>query len=159
VCRGFHKVPAHEFQFQTEDVPMAHFFAVRQGLAAWFLLAAAAALAQAPNPTASFPTQFPEASVVPGAEELAAVLKGRVFKARFASTGLGLRYDFRDKFVYVNLSNGAKDTAVWRAESGRLCVEFVGPFTSGCAEARVKDGVVYIQRTVAPGEVFALTVD
>jgi hypothetical protein len=122
------------------------------------LLAAAvatcvAALSQAqPAPAAP---DFSEGSARPSAAQLSQRLAGNVFVATLAN-GVTWRMDYASSagYVFFDISNGARDTAKWRAEEGRVCYEFQRAFPSGCSEYRIVEDKLFLRR--GTGEVLAL---
>lgn len=89
---------------------------------------------------------------VPKAAELSERLNG-VWTTRLAN-GVGWRMDFRDNgFLYMDVSNGARDTGKWRTEDGRVCFEF-RQFPSSCSPWRIAGERLYVKRD--SGEVLTL---
>ncbi len=96
----------------------------------------AAAQAQSPAPSA-LPTDFPAGAQTPDAKSLAERLGDRVFNAKL-SNGQGWRLDIKNTgYIFVDLSNGARDNGSWRTENGKLCVDYRERFPSGCSEVRL----------------------
>lgn len=125
----------------------------------FFIVAASAclaALSQAqPLPAPAPGPDFSEGGVRPPAAELAQRLTGNIYGATLAN-GATWRMDYKSSagYVFFNISNGARDTAKWRTEDGRVCFEFRGPFPSGCIEYRVANDVLFFKR--ASGEIVAM---
>jgi hypothetical protein len=132
-------------------------FAVKNLVPLGWVLAASTAWGQAPGAEAVKMTEFPAAASMPTAQELADKLSGKVWRAPFAN-GAAARYDFRGQYLFVNLSSGASDNGRWRAEDGRMCVEFRGRFPSGCTEVRLHGGKPVFQRA-ATGELVTMHAD
>lgn len=84
---------------------------------------------------------------------LQARLKDRRFEAKLAD-GTGWRVAFQGGFMYIDVSNGARDNGPWRTESSRLCVDYRGRFPSGCNEVRELDGHLMLRR--GSGEIVRL---
>ena len=98
---------------------------------------------------------FPAGARALEAADLQARLKDRRFEARLAD-GTGWRIAFQGGFVYVDLSNGARDNGPWKTEASRLCVDYRGRFPSGCNEMRELDGAPLLKRP-ANGEIVRLS--
>ena len=89
---------------------------------------------------------------VPKASELTERLNG-IWTTRLAN-GVGWRMDFRDNgFMYMDISNGARDTAKWRTEDGGVCFDF-RQFPSSCGPWRIAGDRLYLKRD--SGEVLTL---
>ncbi len=70
--------------------------------------------------TTPFP---PEAKVVTG-DALKALVTGKTFRAQPAS-GPGWKVQYRDNgYVYLDVSNGYRDSGKWRVEGSTLCAEW-----------------------------------
>ena len=84
-------------------------------------------------------------------------LAGKTYTARTA-TGMGweMRYG-PDGRLNMELSNGDADKGRWRAEEGRLCIDFEGKFPSGCSEVRADAKQLYFKRG-SNNEIVVLTV-
>lgn len=118
------------------------------------VLCCAAAHAQ-PQPSGTFPTAFPPDAKAPEASALAERLRGQVFTAKLTN-GTGLRLEYQSSgYAFADISNGARDNGKWRTEDGRVCVEYVGRFPSGCAEVRVSGDTLYYKSYVT-GEVVVI---
>ena len=119
------------------------------------LLWGTAARGQTAVPPAPFETTFPEGVDTPTADQLQARLRDQVFTGA-VSTGIGWRMDFKASgHIFSNLSNGARDSGTWRAEDGRLCITYRGPFPSSCADIRTSPDTVYYKRAIN-GEIVKL---
>lgn len=115
---------------------------------------AAAVHAQNPAP-GTFPTAFPPDAQTPEAGVLAERLRGQVFTARLAN-GTGWRMEYQSSgYMFADISNGARDNGKWRTEDGRVCVDYVGRFPSGCAELRLSGDTLYLKSRTT-GEVVML---
>jgi hypothetical protein len=111
------------------------------------LLAPAAALAQAPVPTA-----FPSESAPLAPEALKQRLTGKVFLAN-PVTGTPLRVEYRDVYAFVNVGNFS-DSGKWRVEGSSVCVDWKKAPAS-CSEARLAGDILYIKRA-SNGEIVAM---
>lgn len=101
------------------------------------------------------PVDFPAGAQAPNAAQLAERLGGQVFTAKLAN-GVTWRMDYKSSgYLFFDVSTGQRDTAKWRTEDGRLCLEFRGAFPSGCTEFRTSDDRLYLKRS-STGEVVAL---
>lgn len=101
------------------------------------------------------PVDFPAGAQAPNAAQLAERLGGQVFTAKLAN-GVTWRMDYKSSgYVFVDVGTGQRDTAKWRTEDGRVCLEFRGAFPSGCADYRISDDTLYLKRS-STGEVVAL---
>lgn len=125
------------------------------------LLAAAlcgiAAHAQQVGPT----TEAARIEFPSDAEELSAAalderLRGNAFTTSLPD-GISWRLDYKSSgYVFVDVSNGARDTGKWRTEDGKVCVEYRARFPSGCSEMRGGPaGTLYLKRN-STGEIVTL---
>lgn len=115
-------------------------------------LAAGAGLALAQP---KFTTEFPEGAQALPAAALSERVSGKVYGARLAA-GPTWRMDFKGNgFVFLDVSTGARDSGKWRAEEGRMCFEFRGPFGTSCAAMRATADSLYLKRE-SNGEVLLL---
>lgn len=120
-------------------------------LAAWLAAPALAAAQGAAAP--AVPTEFPPEAQALGDAALRERFSGRVLRAQPA-TGPGWRLEYKDTgYVFMDLTNGGRDTGRWRVEGTRLCIDFQR-FPSGCNEIRALGEVLYLKR--GSGEVVAL---
>ena len=118
-------------------------------LASWVAVAAAAQAVPS--------GEFPAGSAAVEAGALREHLAGKVFRAQPAS-GPGWRLEYKaNGYVFLDTTAGFRDTGRWSVEENRLCSTWERA-TSGCSEARLKAGVVYVRRT-SNGEVVALVPD
>lgn len=117
--------------------------------------AVAAALLQTQFARAGPAPDFSEGSARPTAAELSSHIAGHVFVAKVAN-GTTWRMDYGSSagYVFVDLGNGARDTAKWSAEDGRICHQFQRTFPSGCNEYRLVEGQLYLKRN--SGEIVKL---
>lgn len=107
---------------------------------------------QAPN---AVPMDYPAGAQAPNAGQLAERLGGQLFTAKLAN-GVTWRMDYQSSgYLFVNVSTGQRDTAKWRTEDGRVCLEFRGAFPSGCTDYRISGDTLYLKRN-STGEVVAL---
>ena len=103
----------------------------------------------------AFPIDFPDGAQPPNAAQLSGQLNGQVFTAKL-SNGVTWRMEYQSSgYVFVNISTGGRDNGTWRTEEGRVCIEFRGPFTSGCSEIRMAGVSLYLKRC-SSGEVVAM---
>ena len=114
---------------------------------------AAAALYAQPAPVAG--PDFSEGSPRPPAVQLSERLAGNIFMATLAD-GATWRMDYKSTagYVFFDISNGARDTAKWATEDGKVCYHFQRAFPSGCTEYRIFNETLYFKRS--SGEVVAL---
>ena len=111
-----------------------------------------AATAAAPA-AQDFPADAQELS----ASALDAHLRGKVYTATLAN-GMRWRGDYKASgYVFVNLSNNAKDSGTWRTEEGKVCVDYRGSFRSGCTQVRSGAQQVLYARNSATGVVTVMT--
>ena len=117
------------------------------------LLASAIAHGQA-TPAPAFPTEFPPGARAPTAAEITERLAGHTYKTTLAN-GIGWRMEHnRSGYLFVDVSNGARNTAKWHAEDGRACYEFrLSPVV--CSEMRLAGDRLYLKRS-SNGEIIAL---
>ncbi len=107
---------------------------------------------QTPN---AFSVDFPDGTQPPNAAQLTERLSDQVFTAKLAG-GVTWRMDYKSSgYVFFDVSTGQHDSAKWRAEDGRVCLEFRGKFLSGCTEFRISGDTLYLKR-ISTGEVVAL---
>ncbi len=103
-----------------------------------------------------FPTEFPEGAQPLPAAALTERISGKVYTAKLAA-GPSWRLDFKGNgYVFVDVSTGPRDSGKWRAEDGRVCFEFRGPFGTSCAPMRATADSLYLKRD-SNGEVLLLT--
>lgn len=100
---------------------------------------------------------YPPEALPISAKDLQSRLAGKTYTARTA-TGMGweMRYG-PDGRLNMELSNGDADKGRWRAEEGRLCIDFEGKFPSGCSEVRADAKQLYFKRG-SNNEIVVLTV-
>ena len=73
-------------------------------------------------------------------------LRGQVYTGTTAA-GVSFRATYKDSgYVFIDLSNGARDSGTWRAEEGKVCVEYRGRFPSGCSEMRASPTALFAKR-------------
>ncbi len=119
-------------------------------MAAGLALGAGLALAQP-----KFATEFPEGAQPLPAAALTERISGKVYGAKIAA-GPTWRLDFKGSgYVFLDVSTGARDSGKWRAEDGRVCFEFRGPFGTSCAAMRATADSLYLKRE-SNGEVLLL---
>ena len=107
---------------------------------------------------ASAEQDFPAEAQTLSASELDTRLRGKVYKATLAS-GVGWRSDYKASgYVFVNMTSGASDTGKWRAEDGKVCVEYRGRMRSACNEVRAIGQALYVKNS-ATGVVTVLRPD
>lgn len=99
---------------------------------------------------------FPSGSEGITAQALQSRLAGKTYTGRSAN-GIGweMRYE-TDGRVQMRLSNGTADKGRWRTEDNRLCIDFEGPFPSGCSDMRADAQRLYLKRG-STGEIVVLT--
>jgi len=103
----------------------------------------------------ALPIDFPDGAQSPTAAQLAEQLGGRVFTAKLFD-GVTWRMEYQSSgYLFLNVSTGQRDSATWRTEDGRVCLEFRGRFPSGCTEFRMRGDTLYLKRS-STGEVVAL---
>ena len=107
--------------------------------------AAATAPAAAASASAGTVDGFPAGARALEPADLQARLKDQRFEAKLAD-GTGWRIMFQGGYMYIDVSNGARDNGPWRAENSRLCVDYRGRFPSGCNEVRDLDGNLVLRR-------------
>ena len=113
-------------------------------IASLTILAAGASYAQSAAPPAPL-TEFPADALPLSSKEITERLSGQVFVGT-SSAGIGYRAEYKSSgYVFVDLSNGARDTGAWRAEEGRVCVEY-RRFPSSCFEVRGNKDTLYSRR-------------
>lgn len=113
-----------------------------------------AAHAQLPAP-AAVPMAFPEDAQLLTASQLDERLRGHVFTATLAD-GTGWRLDYKATgYAFANISNGASDSGKWRAEDGKMCIDYRGRFPAGCSEIRASAQALYLKRG-STGEIVTL---
>ena len=111
--------------------------------------------AQVQAQTPAFPTDFPRDAKTPDAKALDELVRGNVFVIK-TSAGTCWRLQFQSSgYLFTNGSTGARDSGKWRTEDGRICVEYVGPFPSGCSEIRIRGNAIYF-KGLTTGEIYAL---
>lgn len=116
------------------------------------------ATSAAPAAPASAKTpDFPADAQALSASELDARLRGKVYTAKLAN-GMHWRGDYKASgYVFVNLSNNAKDTGTWRTEDSKVCVDYRGAFRSGCTEMRAGAQQALYARNSTTGVVTVMT--
>ena len=83
------------------------------------------------------PRDYPPDAQPVSAQALNELVRGQVWLARLAN-GSTWRMDFNSNgYVFLDVSTGGRDTARWRTEDSRICLDFRGNFPSGCAEYRL----------------------
>lgn len=109
--------------------------------------AAGAGLARAQSPGAeAVLTEFPANALALSAADIDERLRGQTYTGTTA-TGVPWRADYKASgYVFVDMANGARDSGAWRAEEGRVCVEYRGRFPSGCTELRASPDTLYGKR-------------
>lgn len=113
-----------------------------------FLLASMCASAASAQtvPAGAVLTAFPADAVPLSREAITERLNGQSYSGTTA-TGLTWRATYKDSgYVFMDLSNGARDSGTWRAEDGKVCVEYRGRFPSGCSEVRASATMLFSQR-------------
>lgn len=117
----------------------------------------AATAAAAAAPAAPAAQDFPADAQELSASALDAHLRGKVYTATLAN-GMRWRGDYKASgYVFVNLSNNAKDSGTWRTEEGKVCVDYRGSFRSGCTQVRSGAQQVLYARNSATGVVTVMT--
>lgn len=107
---------------------------------------------------ASAEADFPADAQVLSASELDARLRGKVYSATLAN-GVGWRADYKSSgYVFVNTTNGGRDSGKWRTEDGKVCVEYRGPMLPGCTEVRAVAQALYFKNRTT-GEIVLLQPD
>lgn len=118
---------------------------------------AAALLPAAAAAQPALPTEFPADAAAVEAAALREHLAGKVFRAQPAS-GPGWRLQYKaDGYAFLDTTAGFRDSGRWSVQDTQLCSKWERA-ASGCSEARLKAGVVYIKRA-SNGEVVALVPD
>ena len=114
------------------------------------------ALASHAQTPASAATQtYPPDAQTPDAQQLTAHLHGKVFTGQVAN-GTGWRLEFQPSgYLFMDISNGARDNGPWSTEGGQLCVQYKGRFPSGCSEVRIAPQTLYFKRS-STGEIVTL---
>ena len=108
-------------------------------------LGAGAVHAQASAADAAL-TEFPADALTLNSKEVDQRLRGQVYTGT-SVMGDTFRIEYKDSgYVFINLSNGRKDSGTWRAEEGKVCVEYRGRMHSGCSELRATSDKVYGKR-------------
>ncbi len=96
------------------------------------LLMPMASLAQA-----AIPIEFPTDALSAGADSLRARIAGKVFRIKPAD-GTSWRIEYKaNGYVFIDTSNGFRDTGTWHVEEGKLCADWHRA-NGGCSEARIK---------------------
>ena len=112
---------------------------------------------QGSRSTAPAAQDFPADAQELSASALDAHLRGKVYTATLAN-GMRWRGDYKASgYVFVNLSNNAKDSGTWRTEEGKVCVDYRGSFRSGCTQVRSGAQQVLYARNSATGVVTVMT--
>lgn len=115
-------------------------------------LGGAAAHAQQAAPAAAG-SAFPADAQELTAAALDERVRGNLFTATLPD-GIGWRVDYKASgYVFVDVSNGARDSGKWRTEDGKICTDYRGRFPSGCSEMRGgPSGTLYLKRN-STGEI------
>lgn len=92
---------------------------------------------------AAFPTEFPAGAMVMEPSAVQQRLSGKVVNMTYAN-GQQVRLEYKERYAYLNVGN-ASDTGLWRAEPGRVCIEWQR-FAAGCFEVRSVGEVLYAKR-------------
>ena len=88
-------------------------------------------------------TDFPAGARTPNAAEVSTLLKGKSFKQ---SPG-AIRMDYAaDANTMTAFFSGNSYPGTWRAEDGRVCMEFK-TITSACNDLRLVGKDIYLKRT------------
>jgi hypothetical protein len=119
---------------------------------AWiFLATVSCASAQGAPPQA-----IPDDATAPSAEQLKAMLSGKVFRVKVAD-GSSWRLDYRGNgYWYVDTSTNFRDSGKWRTEDGKLCTEGRA-VRAACNDIRIQADVIYLRRD--SGEVIRLVAE
>lgn len=121
------------------------------------LIGVGAWLATAATAQPALPTEFPPDAAVVEDAALRDHLAGKVFRGQPAS-GPGWRLEYKSNgYAFLDTTAGFRDTGRWSVEQSRLCAKWERA-SSGCSEARMKAGIVYVKRA-STGEVVALVPD
>jgi hypothetical protein len=99
------------------------------------------------------PIDFPAEAQALSAQQLKERLGGHSFKATLKD-GTGWRLQFKGKYVFADISSGARDSGTWRIEEGKLCTEYQR-FPSSCSEIRGLENMLLLKRA-STGEVVRL---
>ena len=112
-------------------------------------LCSLALASHAQTPANAAPQTYP-----PDAQQLTAHLHGKVFTGQVAN-GTGWRLEFQPSgYLFMDISNGARDNGPWSTKDGQYCIQFKGRFPSGCSEVRIAPQTLYIKRST--GEIVTL---
>lgn len=118
-------------------------------------LTGALVAAMTPLVAAAMALDFPDGARTLTGEALQARLAGRVFDAA-AADGLRWRFEYtRLGYLFVDISNGYKDSGPFRVEGSQICVTLARAGDS-CNEYRADDGAVYLKRSKSD-EILILT--
>ena len=91
-------------------------------------------------------TEFPADAQPLNRKAIEERLGGQVYTGTNAA-GIQWRAEYKDSgYVFLNIANGARDSGTWRAEEGRVCIEYRGTFPSGCSELRANSEALYAKR-------------
>lgn len=91
-------------------------------------------------------TEFPADAQPLNRKAIEERLSGQVYIGTNAA-GIQWRAEYKDSgYVFLNMANGARDSGTWRAEEGRVCIEYRGTFPSGCSELRANSEALYAKR-------------
>ena len=100
--------------------------------------------------------EFPSDAENLSAAALDERLRGNKFTTSLPN-GISWRMDYKASgYVFVDVSNGARDNGKWRTEDGKVCAEYRERFPSGCSEMRGgPEGTLYLKRN-STGEIVKL---
>ena len=117
-------------------------------------LCSLALASHAQTPASAAPQTYPPDAQTPDAQQLTAHVHGKVFTGQVAN-GTGWRLEFQPSgYLFMDISNGARDNGPWSSEGGQLCIQYKGRFPSGCSEVRIAPQTLYIKR--GTGEIVTL---
>ncbi|MDP2771386.1 MAG: hypothetical protein Q8O81_16315 [Giesbergeria sp.] len=115
------------------------------GIVLLTIATAGVACAQSPA-AAGVLTEFPADTQPLNRKAIEERLSGQVYTGTNAA-GIQWRAEYKDSgYVFLNIANGARDSGTWRAEEGRVCIEYRGTFPSGCSELRANSEALYAKR-------------
>ena len=95
---------------------------------------------------------FPADAKTPSAAEISTLFAGKTWIMTPARGG-ELQLEHAADGGFRAFVGGKSDSGTWRAEDGKMCYEFKGPFTSACNDVRLVGEQVLFKRSsgeVAP---------
>jgi hypothetical protein len=105
-----------------------------------FIVASSTAFAQG-TPS----TDYPEGSEPLPTEALRKALSGKAFNLKSAARGsIRLQFD-ENGYAFVDAGPEGRDSGKWNVIDSKLCTDWRRA-ASGCTDARIKEGVIYIRR-------------